>query len=354
MSTLPARYKPTGNSAKGGFGEVHFCQDQHLDRPVAVKFLHDLSQKARVLDELRALLQMRSKHVVQIYDVVPCEDGSMGLVEEFVGGIDLWNSPFPKSSVENFLKTLWQIASGIADIHSARIIHRDIKPNNMKLDDEGLVKIYDFGLARDEGVDAQTKGFKGTFGFAAPEILTDNTVAFTRAIDTYAFGASVFILAGDEIPQSLRGLVPTPPAAGFFRQLKIPLPFDLADLLESCLATDPDDRPELAYVRDELARHLLKWKHQAMVIFNGKPSYLNADVPTVSLQLPNVGSITITYDGIHFKVTNVGGETFINNSAANIGDVIPGSCVVAFGSTFRQPSERAFITFDVSNPEVVL
>lgn len=351
---MPARYSPTGRSSRGGFGEVHFCQDVNLGRPVAVKFIHDSSEKARILDELRALLQMRSKHVVQIYDVVPCDDGSLGLVEEFVDGNDLFSSPFPKASEANLLKTLWQIAAGIADIHGAKVIHRDIKPNNMKLDAEGVVKIYDFGLARDEGVAAKTKGFKGTLGFAAPEILTNNTVAFTRAIDTYAFGVSIFILTGDAIPSCLLELPPKPPKPGFFSSLKVHIPKELADLLERCLATDPQHRPELANIRDELARYLLKDKHQAMVIFNGKHSYLNSKTPTVSLQLPNIGAIKITYDGIHFKVTNVSGETFINNSSANIGDVIPGSCVVAFGSTYRRPSERAFITFDVSNPEVVL
>jgi len=351
---LPPRYQPTGNTAQGGFGSVVFCTDLHLERPVAIKFIHDPAEKDRIIDEIRALLQMRSKHVVQVYDVVGLGTDALGIVEEYIDGEDLWNSQFPKISLDNYLKTLWQVASGLADIHSAKIIHRDIKPNNMKLDGEGVIKIFDFGLARDEGANAKTKGFKGTPGFAAPELYSHDTVVFSRAIDTYAFGASAIFFTGTALPPCLMQIPPTALPPGYFLTLPLGTPKVLGELLESCLFTDPSDRPLMEDIKNEIARYLLKDKHQAIVIHNGNPQYLNSETKSVQLELTGIGKVEIAYDGLHFKVVSVSGEIYINNSVPQVGTILPASCVVAIGATYRHANQRAFITFDVSNPEVVL
>lgn len=354
LADIPTRYRRSGGSARGGFGDVVFCEDIHLSRRVAIKFLQDPTDIRRILDELRALLLMRSKHVVQVYDIIPSDDDLIGIVEEFIDGDDLWDNVFPRSSPENYLKTMWQIACGIADIHAAGVIHRDIKPNNMKLDAEGIVKIFDFGLARDDGPKAVTKGFIGTRGFAAPELYDGGTVAFTKAIDTYAFGATGIFLATGKLPTSLRAQPPTPVPPGTFAALPVALPPELASLFELCLHAIATSRPSMATVRDEIARHLLRDKHQALAVFNGRASYLNSGHRTARLELPSVGRIEIQYDGLRFRVSVASGEVFVNNSPVNAGMELPGSCVVALGMAQRKPSERAFITFDVSNPEVVL
>jgi serine/threonine protein kinase len=302
LTNLPARYQPTGNSAQGGFGSVIFCTNLHLDRPVAIKFIQDPSEESRLVDEIRALLQMRSKHVVQVYDLVGLESGSVGIVEEYIDGEDLWSSNFPNLSLGNYLESLWQVASGLTDIHRAKIIHRDIKPNNMKLDGEGLIKIFDFGLARDEGIDAKTKGFKGTPGFAAPELYSHNTVAFSREIDTYAFGACAIFFTGAALPHCLMLMPPVALQPGYFSRLPLGIPLELGELLESCLSTDPAARPAMEDVRDEIARYLLKDKHQAIVIYNGNVQYLNSQTKSVQLELSGIGKIVIAYNGLHFKV----------------------------------------------------
>src|SRR5439155_1289086 len=127
----------------------------------------------------------------QIFDVVIVPpDNNIGIVQEYVPGDDVrklaktW-MPTPA----DYLHKLYQIASGIADIHAVGQIHRDIKPINMKVDAEGLVKIFDFGLSREHTADkAHTFGFKGTRGYAAPELYGDGDRPFTPAVDTYAFG----------------------------------------------------------------------------------------------------------------------------------------------------------------------
>lgn len=354
MPKLPKRYTPLGDSDSGGFSDVIYCTDNHLARKVAIKFIQDENEKKLILKELRALLKMRSKHVVQVYDIVPGENDSLGIVEEFVEGELLWDSDFPQQSTDSYLKTLWQIAAGIADIHKAGVIHRDIKPNNMKLDAEGIVKIFDFGLAKNEGIDAKTKGFKGTQGFAAPELFGDSTVAFTPAIDTYAFGASAIFLACHNLPPEMKKFPPKPVIHDQFSILSITIPTELTELLNGCLAYDPLERPSMETVRDELARHLLRGKHQALAVYKGTPYIINAGNLSAGLDFPDVGKIEILYTGLKYIVHVASGEVFINNSPAVSGEEIPGSCVVALGGPTRRNDQRAFITFDVSNPEVVL
>ncbi len=354
MVEIPLRYKISGDSDKGGFGEVVFCEDVHLKRRVAIKFIQDPSQKRRMVDEINALLQMRSKHVVQVYDIINCSDGSIGIVEEFVDGEDLFESDYPKKSLDNYLKTLWQIASGIADIHNAGLIHRDIKPNNMKFDPEGIVRIFDFGLARSEGEDALTKGFRGSRLFAAPELFSLDTVTFTRHIDTYAFGATALILAVEDIPPVLGTMPPGRAPERLFADLPIDIPATVADLLQKCFAVDPEERPSMQSIQDEIARYLLHGKHQALAIYKGEPRYLNSEKKQVRLSLPDVGSISILYTGLGFTVTEVSGEVYLNNRLLQKDCELTGSCVVSLGGAHRRASHRSFITFDISYPEVVI
>ncbi|GEP57847.1 serine/threonine-protein kinase [Reyranella soli] len=350
---LPTRYKPEGAGSSGGFGHVTFCRDLHLDRLVAIKFIQDPAESRRLKDEFQALLTLRSKHVVQVYDLVPGPEDTVGIVEEFIPGKDLFESDIP-SSLNEYLRAIWQIASGIADIHEAKIIHRDIKPNNMKFDGEGIIKIFDFGLARAEGAEAVTKNFVGTRGFAAPELYGTNTVPFSRAVDTYAFGATALYLATRNLPKNILQQPPSALADGTFRGLNLGLRSSLADLLQATMEHDPAQRPLMSTIRDKIARQLLRGKHQALTVLNGKASYLNARNRVVKLELPSVGKIEISYDMYRFKVTAVSGEVAINNKPVVVGQEIPGSCVVALGGGHRQWFQRAYVTFDVSHPEVVL
>lgn len=68
MALLPTRYVPEGAPMAGGMGAVQICMDSILERKVAIKFIHGSTHRRRILDELAALLKMRSKHVVQVYD----------------------------------------------------------------------------------------------------------------------------------------------------------------------------------------------------------------------------------------------------------------------------------------------
>jgi len=341
MTKLPSRYRTCEPPLLGGFGEVLICEDTQLKRQVAIKFIQDVSQNNRLKDEFLALMRMRSKHVVQLYDVIQAGDNRFGLVQEFVEGDDLLASPSP-TTPEDYLKIIWQIASGIADIHAAEIIHRDIKPNNMKFSAEGVLKIFDFGLARSTGLDAKTSGFKGTKGFAAPELYDSGICTFTQAVDTYAFGATALYLA---VGPTIRNLTPN-----HFDGLSIVFE-DLKPILKACFSTDPLARPLMPTVRDALARHLLVNKHQAIAVIRGTPYFLNAKNPSIIINLGNGHGIQIDYNSLNFIVSNAQGAVCINNNRASNGQEMPGSCVITLGVS---GADRAFVTFDVSNPEVVL
>ncbi|WP_208604732.1 protein kinase domain-containing protein, partial [Pseudomonas lactis] len=98
------------------------------------------------------------------------------IVLEFINGETLSSASF--SADTNYLHLIWQISCGLADIHSHEIIHRDIKPGNIKIDGEGVVKILDFGLSRNNAA-AETRSIIGTPVFMAPELWGDQTIALT-------------------------------------------------------------------------------------------------------------------------------------------------------------------------------
>lgn len=353
MRNIPDRYSDSGRAMVGGMGSVIVCQDTILERPVAIKFISSAANKRRMDDEVTALLKLRSKHVVQVYDVLQAAPGEIGIVQEFIDGKDLFEShKLPTSSAE-YYRQIWQIASGIAEIHELDVIHRDIKPNNMKTDREGVIKIFDFGLARDDGPTAKTTGFVGTQGFAAPE-LYERPYSFTRAVDTYAFGATALFLATGMLPPELLERPPKIGAAGYFTFLPLSMAVEVAQILDACLAHDASMRPPMQQVRDVLARHILFDRHRALVVHQGKASVLSAANRHVGLTFGEIGKVAIKYDGLAFVVESVSGEVHINNRPVEAGLVLPGACVVALGAAHRRANERRFITFDISHPEIVL
>jgi eukaryotic-like serine/threonine-protein kinase len=353
MSNPMLRYTPLDESASGGFSDVYFYNDSILERKVAIKYVKDKLESHRLRDEIDALMKLRSKHVVQIYDIVPSDSDGLGIVMEFIEGSDLFNIPSHLNNPHDILKILWQIASGIADIHEAGVIHRDIKPNNMKVDAESIVKIFDFGLARSEGEKAKTIGFKGTFGFAAPEQFCWPEATFTSAVDIYAFGAIALFLATGALSQELTMCPPQQLPEGAFNGTLFKDYSRLIPTLEACFDHNPEHRPTMLKLKNEIAKYLLMDMHQALTVFDGNTHILNSSSKKATMSYNPIASCSLQYDGLDFKITDVQGEIFINNIFINEPTVIEGACVIALGDQSRK-SNRKFVTFDVSNPEVTL
>jgi serine/threonine protein kinase len=345
------RYEPTGPSANGGMGDVIQCRDTHLDRSVVIKSLQPGVETSRLLDEQRALSKLRSKHVVQLFDVVQLQQpsgSSNGLVLEYIAGSDL---PYAGLTVDHaYMRTLWQIASGLRDIHAAGVIHRDLKPNNIRVDLEGVVKIIDFGLARSTGLDDRTRSIIGTPVFMAPELWGETTISFNTSIDVYAFGVSALALVSTAVPAALQERPPQPVSRQDAAAILAGLPDHLIDLIVSCLAANPADRPAMAAVAAAMEKHLLYKRHRAIAVINNQPNTLDAASSSIAMKVGSDRAMTVRYDGHGFVVSEVTGPVYLNNMAAKAGTLIPGCCVITFGNVSGQ---RTFVTFDISNPEVI-
>lgn len=342
------RYETLDASDRGGMGEILYCKDLHLQRKVVIKYLQYGVGSRRLLDEQKALSNLRSKHVVQLYDLVNIPgvgSDNPAIVLEFIDGEDLQVGSY--SINQEYLGIIWQISCGLSDIHSQGIVHRDIKPNNIKIDNEGIVKILDFGLSRNDS-EAETKSIIGTPIFMAPELWGNKTIAFDSSIDVYAFGVTCLALLNENPPSRLKQNPPRRPSWTVFSKSFVGFPEEIIDMIYRCLAEDSHDRPTMQEIQVLLQKHLLKDRHRAVVVLNGTPNILDRKNRRMSLTA-SVGNITIDYDGLIFTVTTVAGSVYMNNKAISAGTIIPGSCVLTFGDS----SSQVFVTFDVSNPEVM-
>ncbi|OAG77371.1 protein kinase [Acetobacter malorum] len=345
------RYSCKISPMQGGMATVYQCRDLILERDVAIKIMSRGMEARRFQDEIAGLTKIRSKHVVQIYDVI-IEDGQIGIVQEFINGLDLFDPRFNPKTTDEILRILWQIASGIADIHHMGLIHRDIKPNNMKIDHEGILKIFDFGLSRPDGPRAETVGFVGTIGFAAPEQY-NGIGQFTNAVDVYAFGATALYLLSGKILSVTEQNDINSKLENYFKNLNFIIPNEVIEIIKRCFAIQAQDRPNINEVRDLLAKFLLFDRHKALVVMGSKVQYLDCMNKKINLRYQEISSVSIEYNSLDFIVSSVSGDFYVNNGRVFPGFILPGACVLTFGAPELR-HKRAYVTFDLSHPEVVV
>lgn len=348
---LSNRYSLPSNFAAGGMGEIYKCTDTHLNRDVILKILREGEDSRRLLDEQKALLQIRSRHVVQLYDIIEVEinhEHRKALILEYIDGETLAPGNFEPG--ECYLKALWQISCGLEAIHKAGIIHRDIKPSNIKIDASGNVKILDFGLSRKQGQDAATVNAIGTPIFMAPELWKKEDVSFDSSIDIYAFAITALaLIKNPRIPVALGAYPPNPIRQGELADYLNGIPRDIIELIETCLSHDIANRPKISKIEQALKRHLLHNKHRALLVANGTIYELHKNSANINVSIASLGAISINYDGYRFTIKNQSGSVKVNNAKLADGEALPHCCVLTFGTN----SNRKFITFDVSNPEVM-
>jgi eukaryotic-like serine/threonine-protein kinase len=352
---LPSRYLPTKERMDGGQGYVYVCKDVYLDRKVAIKVMKAKGDATALKHELSALCEIRSRHVAQVYDLVSSKGGTLGLIQEFVPGANLEEyAAKNKISPEEYLKILYQIACGLADIHGHGKVHRDVKPRNLKFDAENIVKILDFGFVSDLSVKDDTTKARGTGGFLGPEFFSTPPVRFSAAADTYAFGATAWSLGSSgELPDSL---LEEPPQSvkrmPSFCDLRIALPEEIVAVLDATLHPKPSKRPQMKTIALAIERRLLFGRHRALISEGRKKFDLHKAGTSAKLTSGN-DLMSVSYDGLKFAVAEVSGDAYINNIRAVQGSELPKSCVVTLGAPSAGPY-RTFVAIDTSHPEVVL
>jgi len=138
-----------------------------------------------------------------------------------------------------------------------------------------------------------------------------------------------------------------------FETLPFQLHAEVVKVLKKACDHNPSKRPEMSSVRDILARQLLHKQHVALLTHERKTYQISSENPLAKFGNDSLGRISIGYNGFYFKVSEVSGNVYLNNTPATSDMKIPDSCVITLGKP-EQKWDRIFVTFDVSHPEVVL
>jgi serine/threonine-protein kinase len=264
--TFADRFVLEHELGSGGMARVYLGRDEVLDRPVAVKVLNPVHGGTEVGDrfkrEGRTAARLAHPNIVQVYDAGEAlfdgRDASY-IVMEYVPGGDLKAliDQRGRLSGSELARLGDEVCAGLAHAHEHGVIHRDIKPHNILLDEKGHAKVTDFGIARalDTTQATRTGSFLGTALYSSPEQLQGKKA--TPKSDVYSLGATLYQAATEAPPFS--GATPLEIASQHVSQAPVPprqLGADVGESLQAlileCLAKHPDDRPTAEGARSRL------------------------------------------------------------------------------------------------------
>ncbi len=256
---LGGRYRIAAEIGRGGYSVVYAGRDEKLASDVAIKLLvpppasADVARE-RMRREARVVRELTHPNVVRLYDYL--EEGPWSyLVMELVRGLDLLatvknSGPLPADSVAE-LGT--QLCGALEQAHARGILHRDVKPQNVLINEDGVARLADFGSARLDGQTmTRTGGIVGTLQYTAPEVLLGERPD-ARA-DVYALGLTLHLALTGKLPAGASAQSPPPPAGEGYRpsELKPDVPEWLDDVVARATVADPDDRLPTAGAFGEL------------------------------------------------------------------------------------------------------
>jgi eukaryotic-like serine/threonine-protein kinase len=265
QALIAARYRLLHHVGSGGMGVVWEALDERLERRVAVKQLHrqpgastaeaELANK-RAMREARLTARLQHPHAVPVFDVVE-EQGQLWLIMQFIPSITLAAvlQEVGPLQPDEAAKVGAQVASALAAAHAVGIVHRDVKPGNVLIADDGTALISDFGIAHALGDATLTSSgmIHGTPAYLAPEVARGSEANF--ASDVFSLGATLYSSMEGAPPfgtsensiallhRVASGQFPPPQRCG-----------PLTPLILDMLSADPEARPSMRAVADNLAR----------------------------------------------------------------------------------------------------
>lgn len=266
--TLP-RYRLVEEVGHGGMAVVYRAMDTALEREVAVKVLHphlaDLAEsRARLEREAHAVAKLRHENILEIFDYSGPDSPESFIVTEFIHGQTLkaFLTAHPLPFVEVAEMIVSEVARALEHAHHVGVIHRDVKPENVMVRDDGIIKLMDFGIAQivDKERMTITGQLLGSPAYMAPEHVEGKPLDFRT--DVFAVGILLYQLATGQLP--FRGKNPHE-VLKRIAECKYPAPEAvnpkiggrLARVIAKALAKDPDARyPDVAPLRKELVEDL--------------------------------------------------------------------------------------------------
>src|SRR4051812_11274118 len=204
---LNGRYRLDAQIGSGGMSTVYRAFDTTLERQVAVKLMHreiasDSDQLERFRREARSVAQLSHPHIVGVIDAGE-EDGRPYIVFEYVEGETLKDRirRLGRLPVDEAIAYGIEIARALGAAHARHIVHRDVKPQNVLIDEEGSAKVTDFGIARsldEEGLTAEGRVL-GTTDYVSPEQALGHEIANGQC-DIYSLGIVLFEMLTGDVP----------------------------------------------------------------------------------------------------------------------------------------------------------
>ena len=259
-------YRITGRLGAGGMGEVFVAEDQKLRRAVALKvlptaFALDPERRQRFEHEARIVGALNHPSIVTIYSV-ESDDDQLFIAMELVRGAVLADRiPREGMRVPEFLDLAIPMADALTAAHGSGVVHRDLKPHNVMVTEDGRVKVLDFGLAQTHALSDESSSdvtrqrltqegqVVGTFAYMAPEQAEGRRVD-TRS-DIFSLGAIFYEMLSGAPPfkggtaiSTLAAVIKDEPRQ--LSELRRDLPRDLTRLVTRCLAKEPNRRYQSA------------------------------------------------------------------------------------------------------------
>ena len=241
----------------GGSSDVYKAYDTRLDRHVALKVFDGTRVteefRQRFSHESRSAASLNHPNIATVYEVGEA-DRSWFIAMEFVDGRTLRDTfKDPACTLRQRLEYLAQAASGVARAHANGLAHCDLKPENIMVTRDGLVKVLDFGLARLAGSEAAGRRFEGTIGYVSPEQAAGTRIDVRS--DVFSFGCMLFEAVTGKLPFSTERWFDTLMRASPSRleTLTREVPDGMQALIDDCLVKDPDNRLSSL---DEVSRRL--------------------------------------------------------------------------------------------------
>jgi len=267
-SRLGTRYEIIDQLGQGGMGAVYKARDVELDRLVALKVIRpglatDPEVLQRFKQEIILAREITHRNVIRIYDLGQA-DGIKFISMEYVEGADLHDVLKKKGSLgaEEATEILEQVCLALDEAHKAGVVHRDLKPRNIMIDDQGRVVVMDFGIAR--SVDAtgmtQTGSLLGSPDYMSPEQVKGEHV--DARSDLFALGVVFYKLLTGEVPYQADSpmsamYLRTQERAKSVREVNPEVPGVLADIIAKCLEISARRRYQSAR---ELLQDLEMWR----------------------------------------------------------------------------------------------